>query len=99
MALIGHDLRRMFRAVRQNPTFTAAAVLTLALGIGANTAIFTVVEKVLLRPLPYKDSSNLIQVWSTYPPTISQGPNSAGDFRDFQARAHTLSGIGAYIDT
>jgi len=81
------------------PTFTLASVLTLALGIGANTAIFSVVESVLLRPLPYKNPSRLVQLWNTYPPMIPQGPNSACDFRDFRQRSQTFSEMGAYVDT
>src|SRR3984957_8390840 len=99
MGTIWHDLRHAYKMVRRTPTFTLAAALTLALGIGANTAIFSVVESVLLRPLPYKDPSRLVQVWNTYPPMIPQGPNSAGDFRDFRQRSRTFSEMAAYIDT
>jgi len=83
----------------ENSAFSAAAVMTLALGIGANTAIFSIVDRVLLRPLPYKDPASLVQLWNTYPPALPQSPNSAGDFRDFQQRARSFSALAASIDT
>ncbi len=98
MGIVWHDLRQAWRGLRRSPGFTLAAVLTLTLGIGANTAIFSVVESVLLRPLPYQDPSRLVQLWNTYPPAIPQGANSAGDFRDFRQRSRTFSGMAAYID-
>jgi len=62
------DLRFSLRILRRNPGFSIAAILVLALGIGANTAIFSVVNAVLLRPLPYEDSSRIMQVWHVPPP-------------------------------
>jgi len=91
-------LQHAFRALRKSPGFTAVAVLTLGLGIGANTAIFSVVQSVLLRPLPYRDPGALVQVWNTYLPAFPQVPNSSGDFLDFQRQAKSFSDIAAYID-
>jgi putative ABC transport system permease protein len=92
------DLRHAFRALRKSPGFTTVAVLTLGLGIGANTAIFSVVENVLLRPLPYRDPAALVQVNNTYLPAFPQTPMSSGDFQDFQRNAKNFSAMGAYVD-
>jgi len=92
------DLRHAFRALRRSPGFTAVAVITLGLGIGANTAIFSVVQSVLLRPLPYRDPGSLVQLWNTYVPAFPQVPNSSGDFLDFRREASSFSDMAAFID-
>src|SRR6202142_4510139 len=61
------DLQLGFRILLRNPGFTVTAILLLALGIGANTAIFSVVNAVLVRPLPYQDSSRIMQIWHVPP--------------------------------
>jgi putative ABC transport system permease protein len=97
MQTILQDLRYGARALTRNKAFTAVAVLTLALGIGANTAIFSVVNAVLLQSLPYKDPGKLVYVWTT---AISQGVPTAGssapDFREWRARNTVFSEMAAW---
>ena len=90
------DIRYGARMLRKSPGFTIVAVLTLALGIGANTAIFSVIESVLLRPLPYDHPESLIEIWNTYPPIIPLGGLSPGDFQDWQRRVTTVSELAGY---
>ena len=93
------DIRYGVRNLARTPGFTAVALLTLALGIGANTAIFSVVENVLLRPLPYPHPENLVEIWNTYPPQIPRAGLSPGDYADWHQQASSFSEMGAYGNT
>jgi len=97
---VWQDVRFGARMLRKNPGFTAVAVLTLALGIGATTAIFSVINTVLLRPLPYADAANLVLIQNTYASaTVANFPKvglSPGDFFDWRGRVREFSDMGAY---
>lgn len=87
------DLRIAFRALAKTPGFTAAAILILALGIGANTAVFSVVEAVMLRPLPYRDSRQLVALHSGV--TNQLGQFNIPEFLAYRDRAQGFSGLAA----
>ena len=90
---LGQDVAYALRTLRRTPAFTAVAVLTLALGIGANTAIFSVVNCVLLKPLPYPEPDRLVRVFSTFPG--GRMPVSPADLADWRARSHSFRGLSA----
>ncbi|HEU4631081.1 MAG TPA: ABC transporter permease [Gemmatimonadaceae bacterium] len=98
MDTILQDLRFAARTLRRNLGFTAAAVLTLALGIGANSAIFSVVNAVLLRPLPYADADRLAMVWGWYD-GFGKTSTSLPDFRDLRERTRAFSQLAALHGT
>src|SRR5258705_4804286 len=80
-----NDLRSAFRQLLKNPGFSAVAVLTLALGIGATTAIFSVVYAVVLRPLPFPESERLVAIW-TQTPQVDRLPMAAANHRDLKSQ-------------
>jgi len=92
------DIRYGLRTLAKNPGFTLVAILTLALGIGANTAIFSVVQNLLLRPLPYPQPESLVEIWNTYPPQVPRGGLSPGDYADWRREAKNFSEMGGYAD-
>lgn len=91
------DIRYGIRTLLKSPGFTIVAALTLALGIGANTAIFSIVQNVLLRPLPYSQPEQLVDVSNNYLPTVPHIGLSPGDFADWRRQARSLSEMGAYV--
>ena len=94
------DLTYGMRTLRARPTFAVLAVLMLALGIGANTAIFSVVNAVLLRPLPFRDSDRLVRVWHTPPaksfPGIDKFSVSAANYIDWKRDNHVFEDMAIY---
>ena len=88
------DLRYAIRSVFKQPIFTMVVVVTLALGIGANTAIFTVVNAVVLQPLPFQDADRLTMIWTTKDANQEQ-PLSFADYNDLRAQTKSFSAVGA----
>jgi hypothetical protein len=91
------DTRYSIRNLGRAPGFTVVTILTLALGIGANTAIFSIVNAALLRPLPYPDANRLVSVFSLNPSLNSDlSPVAPGDFRDWREQATSFERLAAY---
>lgn len=91
-----HDVRYGFRQLRKSPGFTVVAVLTLALGVGANSAIFSVVDAVLLRPLPFHDPSRLVVVKPTEPGRSDDIGVSYPTFLDWRSRNDVFEGLSVF---
>src|SRR5882724_5920362 len=93
------DFRFGLRILVKNPIFTLVAVMTLALGIGANTAIFSVVDAVLLRPLPYPEANRIVFLWSTM---NSQGVPTSGsalpDYYVWRDQNRTFEGLAGFYN-
>ncbi len=99
MADLLQDVRYALRSLGRDKSFVAIAVLTLALGIGANTAIFSIVNAVLLQPLPYSDPSRLFVVYEVHPAPVLRTRLSAENFLDLQREARSFDTLGAYSGT
>ncbi|HEX7181629.1 MAG TPA: ABC transporter permease [Thermoanaerobaculia bacterium] len=92
------DVRYGARVLAKNMGFTTVAVLTLALGIGANTAIFSVVNELLLRPLPYRDAERLVMLWEISPEGRHQNTTSRINFRAWREQSTAFEGMAAFAD-
>ena len=96
--MLVQDLRYAARLLGRNPGFAIAAILTLTLGIGMTTAIFSVVDAVLLRPMPFPDPERLVMVWETDRDTgTSHEPGSWPDYLDFQQRSRHIEQFAAVV--
>src|SRR5690349_15702292 len=90
LAYVRQDVRYATRLLAANPGFAATAMLTVAIGVGATTAIFSIVYGVMLRPLPYAEPSRLVTFWNVDPRTgQGHGTMTAADYRDLRARTRT----------
>ena len=98
MATLLQDLRHAMRLLLRSPVFTGVAVLTLALGIGLNTAVFSAVEAMLLRPLPgIRDDASLVQVFRSWPGSVRYGASSIPHYFDLRERSDDVfSGVLAW---
>jgi len=103
MPELTRNLKFAFRLLRKSPGFALVAVLIMALGIGANTAIFSVVHAVLLEPLPFHDADRLVQIWHVPPqksfPGMTRFAVSAANFLDWQKQNHVFQNIALYSFT
>jgi hypothetical protein len=99
MDTILQDLRYAFRLLARNPGFTAIAILTMALGIGASTSVFSLINAVLIRSLPYREPERLVYLWSPNPrfqlPFEYLTPMNA-DFFDLQRQNHSLASLALF---
>jgi hypothetical protein len=93
--MIASDLKHAFRALLRDRSFFVVSVLTLALGIGANTAIFSLVDSYLLRPLPYKDSALLVVLWENTREG-GRGAVSMANYQDWVRQSASFDALAAW---
>jgi putative ABC transport system permease protein len=91
------DFRHSLRLLARTPAFSLIVILTLAMGIGANTAIFSLIYGILLRPFPYRDQDRLVRVQSRYTQTGDLRGNSLSDFEDWRAQNRMFADMGLYL--
>src|ERR1700722_3604356 len=88
-------MRSAIRSLCRRPAFALASIFTVALGVGANVALFAVIYAVLIQPLPYRDPGQLVRIWETHP-ALPQLQVTAPDFRDWRAQTYSFSALAAY---
>ncbi len=93
--MLAADLVYAFRSLRRRPAFALAAILTVALGVGANTAVYLVIYTVVLRPLPFREPQRLMQIWERTP-ALPQLQATVPDFEDWRNQTHAFAQITAY---
>jgi putative ABC transport system permease protein len=92
---IGQDVRYGLRVLRRSPTFTITALVTLAIGLGANTAIFSVVNAVLIKTVPYPAADRLTLIWNSYGASLQHASVAAPEFGDIRAQQRAFDGVAA----
>jgi predicted permease len=100
MGEVGRDVRVAMRQVRRNPGLWAAALVTLSLGVGGTTSVYSVVQGVLLRALPYPDEERVVRIWPAAPGDLEGGRESWSipDMNDWRERSRFIAAIGAYSE-
>src|SRR3954452_24433541 len=94
------DIRFAFRQLLKQPAFTAIAIVTVALAIGANTAVYSLINALLIRPLPFKAPNELVLLWEKFAGQgLTQIPVSAPEYLDWEKEATSFIGIGAFDTT
>ncbi len=88
-------MRSAVRSLRRRPAFALAAILTVALGVGANTALFSIIYAVLIQPLPFRDPGKLVRIWETHP-ALPQLQVTAPDFRDWRSQSRSFEAMAAH---
>lgn len=97
--MLSNEIKTALRSLRKSPGYTLAAALTLALGIGANTAIFSVINDVLLRDLPYAEPERLVMVWEKYAKRNREmNVVSPANFLDWRDQSHSFTGLAGFYD-
>src|SRR5438309_5543790 len=98
LELVLRDMKFALRQLRRNPGFTAVAILSLGLGVGANTAIFSIVKAMLLAPLPYPEGDRLVMVWEDVPRwDIRHNTPAPQNFLDWRSQNHVFESMAAFV--